>query len=275
MEKKFRLSKFFQRFFTLLGFLIFWFYWLWGFNYARIPFSKQLNLTEIKMDSTALRQELDASANETSGAALLASTSSNPQFFHKNFEKNIRQDVYNLLKNNNLPASLKLRGRQIQPEGTLCAFGITGIYMPFVGESNIDAGLHDLEKPFTMAHEMAHGFGWTDEATANFVAYLACVGSSDAYTRYSGCLNYYRYVGSNYRRLDPEAYKIFREKLPQKVRDDLDAINQRQKSLKTWFDTSEINNVYLKSQGVREGIGSYSRVVTWVYAWRAANATNK
>ncbi|NJN35189.1 MAG: DUF3810 domain-containing protein [Saprospiraceae bacterium] len=246
-----------------------------GFNYARIPFAQQLNLTEIKMDSTALRQELEASATETSITSLRFATSIDSVFFDKNLEHKIRQDVYNLLKNNNLQASLKLRGRQIKPKGTLCAFGITGIYMPFVGESNIEAGLHDLEKPFTMAHEMAHGFGWTDEATANLIAYLACVGSSDAYTQYSGCLNYYRYVASNYRRLDPEAYKIFRETLPQKVRNDLDAINKRQKSLKTWFDTSAINDVYLKSQGVREGVGSYSRVVTWVYAWRMANATNK
>ena len=119
-----------------------------------------------------------------------------------------------------------------------------------------------------MAHELAHGYGWTEEATANFVAYLSCIESRDLLTRYSGYLSYYRYIASNFRRQFPEEYKVFRENLPKGIKNDLTAINNRINQYPDWFDTSSINDVYLKSQGVTEGVGSYSRMVVLVYSWR-------
>ena len=41
-----------------------------------------------------------------------------------------------------------------------------------------------------MAHEMAHGYGITDEGEASFFAYLACLRSKNPMIRYSGEFNY-------------------------------------------------------------------------------------
>ena len=255
---------------SLTGFLLFWFFMLWGFNYARPSFSQQMGIKSEKLDSLNLENELHIAAQEAIAArGILKDT---PLSISDDFEEKTRQAVYNLLKINNFPASKGLRGRSLKPNGILFAFGISGIYMPYVGESNIDNGLHDLEKPYSMAHEMAHGYGWTDEATANFIAYLACTQSDDPFIRYSSYLMYYRYVASNYRRINPEGYKAFREKLPEKVKADLKAVNARTEMFKTWFDTSSINNVYLNWQGVQGGIVSYSRVVVLVYSWRINRA---
>ncbi len=251
------------------GFLVFNFMILWGFNYARPNFSKQIGLTIEKPDTLALRQELEIAANEAINVRkILENDPLSKNDFSDDFEDKMRSDVSTFLEKNDFKAGGRLRGRAISPDGLLFRFGISGIYMPFTGESSIDNALHPLEKPFTMAHELAHGYGWTEEATANFVAYLACINSADNYTRYSGFINYYRYVASNYRRINPEAYKAFRATLPEGFRNDLEAINQRLLKYPTWFSTDKINDIFLKSQGVTEGVASYSRIVILVYSWR-------
>lgn len=251
------------------GFIIFSFMMLWGFNYARPNFSQQIGLTIEKPDTLALRQELEMAANDAINIRkILENDPLSKNGFSADFEDKMRSDVSVFLEKYHFPAGGRLRGREISPDGLLFRFGISGIYMPFTGESSIDNALHPLEKPFTMAHELAHGYGWTEEATANFVAYLACINSADNYTRYSGFINYYRYVASNYRRVNPEAYKAFRATLPEGFRNDLEAINQRLLKYPTWFSTDKINDVFLKSQGVTEGVASYSRIVVLVYSWR-------
>ena len=254
---------------NFVGFMIFSFMILWGFNYARPNFSKQMGLTIDKPDTLALRQELEMAAKDAINVRkILENDPLSKNGFSSDFEDKMRSDVSIFLEKYHFKAGGRLRGREILPEGLLFRFGISGIYMPFTGESSIDKALHPLEKPFTMAHELAHGYGWTEEATANFVAYLACINSTDNYTRYSGFINYYRYVASNYRRINPEAYKAFRTTLPEGFKNDLEAINQRLLKYPTWFSTDKINDIFLKSQGVTEGVASYSRIVVLVYSWR-------
>ena len=57
----------------------------------------------------------------------------------------------------------KIRCRQILPQGILLRISTAGFYNPLTGECNIDKGLHPLQKPFVMAHELFHGMGITGE----------------------------------------------------------------------------------------------------------------
>ena len=276
-----RLKKSLFSILSFAGLLVFGFLFLWGYNYARMPFHQQMQINITKLDTFSLAQELQIAARE----AIEARNNLSNQLYDgqgapilnikTDFEDKIRQDISHFLTQNGFVAGGHLRGRRIRPEGILFRFGISGIYMPYVGESNIDDGMHDLEKPFTMAHEMAHGYGWTDEATANFVAYLTCINSDDALFKYSGYLMYFRYVASNYRRVNPEAYQKFRDTLPSSVINDLNVINARIQKFPTWFDTDGLNNIFLKTQGVKDGIASYSRVVTLVYSWRLKSSEQK
>jgi Protein of unknown function (DUF3810) len=254
---------------SFAGFMIFWFLFLWGFNYARPSFSEQINLKIQKPDSLALFEELKTAATEAIEAR--AKLTNNPLSISQlpnDFENLIRREVTLFLESKGFNAGGRLRGRNINPNGILNRFGISGIYMPYIGEANIDAGLHDLEKPYDLAHEMAHGYGWTEEASANFIAYLTCIQSDNAFVRYSGLLNHYRYVASNYKRINTEGYALFRGKLPEGIIEDLDAINERQKKYPSWFETDWMNDIFLRSQGVKEGVASYSKVVVLVYSWR-------
>ncbi len=248
------------------------FYILWGFNYARIPLKQQINLTLTVPDSSDLKKELILSAQETEVALLNFKNSVQPiglkYLEKKELEDTVRAAVFKTLNNLNLPISGKPRGREIKPTGIMFRFGISGIYLPFTGEANIDAANPVLEKPFTLAHEMCHGMGWTDEGTCNFLAYLACTESENTFLKYSGFISYYRYAAPAYRRVNNEDYKKFREILSPELRRDLDDINKTIQKYPVWFSSDALNDTFLKSQGVKAGINSYNQVILLVRAWR-------
>ena len=124
-----------------------------------------------------------------------------------------------------------------------------------------------------MAHEMAHGYGFTDEGTCNFLAFLACSQSEDPVIRYSGYLAHTRDVLVAYRRVIRDHYTTFRATLDKGLVADMDAINAANARFgRDWVPMYSINNIYLKSQGISEGILSYSRVVLLVKAFREKEA---
>ena len=54
----------------------------------------------------------------------------------------------------------------------LSYLGISGIFIPFTCEANVNATLPDWEIPFTACHELAHQRGFAREDEANYVGYL-------------------------------------------------------------------------------------------------------
>ena len=146
---------------------------------------------------------------------------------------------------------------------------ITGVYSYFTGEANLNVYFPDYTLPFTAAHELAHQRGIAREDEANFIAYLVCIASDDAYIRYSGYLNLYEYVASALYRADPELYFALRDQLPMTVRYELAAYS-------AFFDqfrdsvagevSGAINDLYLKGNGT-EGTQSYGLVVDLAVAY--------
>ena len=148
---------------------------------------------------------------------------------------------------------------------------ISGVYTFMTGESNINTNYPDFLMPFTMAHEMAHQRGIAREDEANFVAFLVCINSEDAYIRYSGYANMANYLNSALSRADADLYKEFVIYfLPTELRKEFIAYS-------TFFDkyrdstasevTGNINNVFLQSQGQSAGTKSYGLVVDLAVAY--------
>lgn len=73
-----------------------------------------------------------------------------------------------------------------------------GMYYPFSMEANVTKYLSEPFYPSTVAHELAHLKGFVYEDEANFIAYLACVNSDQAFVRYSGYLSVLGYVEDDY-----------------------------------------------------------------------------
>jgi len=271
-----RLIRFLYSFCKSIAIIIVWFLLIWGMNYGRIPIEEQLDL---KVETPTLEKIQKETQWATKKALdlrqILSSKDTNAldeTLLPDELELEIRKSLKSVLEELGYPSFGHVRARELYPKGILMRLQTAGIYWFFVGEGNFDAGLHPLQKPFTMAHEMAHGYGFGDEGTCNFLAYLACLKSGQAYIRYAGMLAYWRYIAREYMIRTPEEYREFRaNNLSIGMKNDLTAIYENGAKYRDVMPSSVRNstyNTYLKMQGIEDGIKNYSRIVLLVNAWK-------
>ncbi len=147
---------------------------------------------------------------------------------------------------------------------------IAGVYTFFTGEANINTNFPDYTLPFTVAHEMAHQRGISREEEANFVAFLVCISSDDAYIRYSGYLSVYEYVASALYSANEEAYFAVLQNMSAKVKGELVSFSE-------FFDeyrdstasqvVESVQDAYLQQQGQVQGSRSYDLVTDLAVAY--------
>lgn len=255
------------------GALVFFFLVLWGFNYQRIPVFEQIGLTGKALDEERLMAELELTKN------LLRQIRSNisddtlalpDQIDYQSMENLVRDNMRENLFILGLNHSGKPRTKEFYPAGFMRKMGILGIYFPFTGESYIDPTLHHLEKPFTVAHEMAHAYGVTDEGEANFIAWVICSNSDDALIQYSGQLRLFRYQLNDLFRMSKESYTNFAQSIPRGIKSDLAAIREAAEQVKPFSPelSRKSNDLFLKTQGVKAGVLSYQQLPMLAHAWR-------
>lgn len=147
--------------------------------------------------------------------------------------------------------------------------GLTGIYLPFTIEANYNGDMTAYNIPFTVCHELSHLRGFMEEKEANFIAFLACIGSERTDFQYSGYLSGWGYCMNALYRSDPERWSEVRSRLSETVQPDLDANS-------AFWDRYEgpvretaerINDTYLKVNGQADGVESYDRMVDLIVAY--------
>ncbi len=255
---------------STIGALVFLFQFLWGFNYSRPTWDRRLNIEVQGMTTEQLTDEflrataeLKAISGDLSDVEQLASRS------NLDHESSVKPELRKVLEMHGFPLVQSPRVRIVRPRGILMRWNTAGIYVPYSGEGHVDAGMLPVQVPFTMAHEMAHGFGVTDEGDCNFLAYLTCRASEDRYVKFAGVFTYWRYVASEYRYAFPEEYKVVFDQLPELIKKLLADIRANDAKYPDLFPKlrNTVYDTYLKSQGVSDGLQSYSRVVQLVWAF--------
>lgn len=253
---------------------LFFFLFLWGYNYNRIALEDHLKIKPEPLSLEELREELEYETAQITRlrASIPGITDSaiDNSFLPDNLEKKLRNGLENWLSDNDYPIVGNVRGRILYPKGIFLRFSSSGLYFPFTGEGHVDAGLNGLQRVYVMAHELGHGYGFGDEGTCNFLAYANCAQSTDPLIAYLGHLAYWRTVAVNYLRYEREKYQAFREELPSGIIADLNAINE---NLQKYPDIMPklryyAYDSYLKAQGIKEGMANYNRVIMLVKAYR-------
>ena len=69
------------------------------------------------------------------------------------------------------------------PPGTLLFFGRSGSILPIFLEAHADGAMHDAWFLRTAAHELAHVAGFSGEADADVVGFLAGLRADDRFAR--------------------------------------------------------------------------------------------
>jgi len=244
------------------------FYITWAYNYKQISLYERLDLEVPQLDSVYI------TTNFRTQTALLSEIKDQmaQQVKRDDVENDIRLHQEALLQEWDIPTWGRVRVRKIWP-GILLHFRTSGIYIPHAFEGHLDRGLYFKQHPFTMAHEMSHGYGITDESVANFVAYLTCIRSDNLEIRYSAELAYWRYLASYYKRFHRETWKSEYGALDIRLKEDLEAISDhisRYKDLMPKY-RDVIYDSYLKKHGVKAGIKSYDQMIMLIAAYRRAN----
>lgn len=139
----------------------------------------------------------------------------------------------------------------------------SGVYSPFTIEANYNQDMTDYNIPHTICHELSHLRGFMREDEANFIGYLACIGSDEADFRYSGYLLGWIYAGNALAKTDFDTYAELYGMLSETVIEDLDANSQFWDRYEgTVAEVQEaVNDTYLKANGQAEGVKTYGRVV--------------
>lgn len=258
---------------NFFGLIIAWFYLSWGFNYSAIDVADVLSFPQepVSEHSGNTRWEMDPDFRarvvaEMNAAYLRADTSKlfTPEVSEDDLTA-IHTSVREYLHSINWQTPGRVAMRRVSHSGWMRRMGVAGIYMPFSGEGHADASYLALRQFFTLAHEYGHGYGITDEGECNFLAFMALhncgvphleyaawFGLADAILPFQAEKKDTSDLGSIDRFEShvqlPDHFAEARRRLVE------DAMNYPPliPGLAAWS-----NNLYLKSQGVEEGIMSY------------------
>ena len=112
--------------------------------------------------------------------------------------------------------------------------------------------------------------GVVSEDEANFIAFVVCTSSDDAFLRYAGYLDVYQNVVSALYTASPELWEKLNEKVPREVRGEFNAYA-------VFFDkyrdnvaadvTESVNNSYIENHNQPAGVKSYGMVVDLVVSY--------
>lgn len=154
---------------------------------------------------------------------------------------------------------------------------IMGYYFPFSMEANYNTMIYITNQPATLCHELSHLKGFILEDEANFIGYLACVGSEEELFQYSAYLSVIAYLDDDfYRTVGEEEYWKHPEISVQVRKDSVfltkeswdqvekKAVLETTKVQKASYDFLETT---LTLNGVEDGLDSYSRVVQLLLMW--------
>lgn len=147
--------------------------------------------------------------------------------------------------------------------------GLTGIFVPYTGESGVSSATYGVSVPFTMCHEIAHRLTVAPEEEANFCAFLACLNSEDPAFQYSGWYSAFVYTYNALNEVDKTAAGTVWNSLSETVRRDCRRANDHYDRYEGEVQEAaeKVNDFYLKTFDEEAGVQSYGLVADLLVAW--------
>ena len=243
-----------------------WFLAAWGFNYARPPLESRLPFDQARVTPTAVRalaERAAAEANRTHGPAHAAGFPRVDEMPAALVES--LHEVERRLGRPRATAPSRPKPTLLSP--FFRASGVSGMLAPFFLETLVNPDLTGPERPMVLAHEWAHLAGYAPESDAGYVGLLAAL-SADPASQYSAWLDLTFEAATQ---LPPATRGLVLAALDPGPKADQAAIHERLQAMvrpveqAAWVTYDRM----LKSQGVEDGVRSYSRVIELVLGTNA------
>lgn len=250
--------------FTLLG----------GLNYYRYSFASysQLEVVESSIEELyALTESLALQANELRAQVPLTDEEGVFQLSMSNraLSKAANVAYKELAKDYPILRGIYGAPKPILLSKLMSKTEITGIFVPFTMEANVNVDVPDYTIPATMLHELAHLRGFMREDEANFLAYMAGMKSDNVEIRYSSTMLALVISGNALYDQSPDMYFQIRELYNQGVLNDIYANSsywQQYEDTAIATMSNRINDSYLKANAQADGVKSYGRMLDLLLA---------
>jgi hypothetical protein len=273
-HRKERLIKGILNFFCTGSVILFLFFLNGGLNYYRYSFSEYSNLElressveelynltkSLALHANKLREEIPKTDDK--GVFQLSMTNRELAKVSMDAYKELSKDYPVLRGHYGAPKPVMLSQAMSQTE-------ITGVFIPFTMEANVNVDVPDYSIPATTLHELAHQRGFMREDEANFLAYLAGMKSDNMEFQYSSTMLALIISGNALYEQDPDMYFEIRDLYSEGVINDIRANSAYwSKYEDTVISTvsNKINDTYLKANAQTDGVKSYGRMLDLLLA---------
>jgi hypothetical protein len=243
---------------TAIATVYLWFLLAWGLNYARLPLEDAIGYDPARVTPGALQALAERATVEVNRTYADGHRAGFPAL--REVPPALVTAMHALERRLGRPT----RTTPSRPKRTLLApffraSGVDGMHAPFLLETLLNSDLTPPERPAVLAHEWAHLAGYAAEDDASFVGLLAAL-HADPGSQYSAWLALFADAVGQLPRAAQQPLVARLEPGPQADRRAIHArlqLRVEPVARASW----ETYDRYLKTQGVREGIQSYSRVV--------------
>ena len=259
------------------GVLVFLFVGMWGLNHYAPPLAERLGLEVGGYDSEQLAQATVYMAQRAGALAgqVARNDEGDLQIDFSAMAKAAAQgyealgNQYDFFAVEKLPRVKKL----LVPDAFSYA-GITGICVPFTGESCVNPDTYEASLPFTMCHELAHRLSVAAEDEANFAAFLAATAHPDGAFQYSGWYSAFVYCYNALYEVDKAAASAIWEGMSETLRADCRRANEHYEPYEGAVQEAaqQVNDAYLKAFDEEAGVASYGLVADLLLAWYVQEA---
>jgi len=233
-----------------------------GINYYRPPFSSELGLEMTQSSVEELKELCEYLTDKVNETADSTPYKAEWAVWGKEAMENLGE-IYPEL------SGYYPRAKPVTVSWILSVQQLSGIYSPFTVEGNYNQAMTDYNIPHAICHELSHLRGFMREDEANFIGYLACIGSDKKPFQYSGYLTGWVYASNALASQDPGSYKeLYSRLLPEVIkdlRDNSEFWNQYEG--KVAEVANQVNDTYLKLNDQKDGIRSYGRMVDLMLAY--------
>ena len=265
--KKKRLRAIAQAFVSTLSIaavIYLWFLAAWGLNYARQPLEARLPFDATRVNPGAVRALAEYAIREANRTYAAGHAAGFPDV--NAMPQPLITALQDLERELGRPRTTVIA----RPKYSLLtpffrASSVSGMCAPFFLETLVNPDLTGPERPYTLAHEWAHLSGYAPEDDASFVGLLAAMRAGPA-AEYSAWLELaFTAIGQ----LQPVTQRLVLQDLAEGPRRDQQAIYDRVVGARVELVDRAAWKTYdqmLKSQGVEEGVQSYSRVIQLLIA---------
>jgi hypothetical protein len=245
-----------------------WFLAIWGLNYARPPLESVLPYDASRITPIAVRRLAERAVAEANRTYAEAHAVGFPAM--DAVPPSLVAALHEVERGLGRPrATLPAHPKHSALSPFFRASGVSGMLAPMFLETLLNPDLTGPERPLVLAHEWAHLSGFAPESDASYVGLLTVM-RADVASQYSGWLDL---VAEASNQLQPVTRGLVLAQLGPGPRADQEEINRRLRALVkpvervAWATYDQM----LKSQGVEEGVRSYSRVIQLLLGTNALN----